>query len=1061
MRQLLVLFVALLLSRGVLANIELQCPCELKAESNVSLTMSFKMAALYDTFTASHVEVSLFFSADDELGDTEFVGVASADWPTTLRQFNDYTLSFPFPAEFFDGVVGQFHAQFLVIDTNNNVRFGFTRKFADPITVDGSLGSSSGVLMYNTAPEITSFTDSGAQVAVPRVYNSSGAAVNQPIHAVLALEDPNTGYMYQLLDQVVSSGLAADGSIAPLVLNASFNLAAFESSFTDLVLYLVTGDLGSTFFYYDAVDLLKVLGNDGALVRRELTSTDVDLFNDDNANGVSDLNEAYFGLTGLVDAGAQDVVTVDILGIASQQLQQASANTYQQRVEYLVDVANQTLSDNGINVAFNLVSLLTGLDVPGAFNVDKLQAMGEDAAFSATVSAYAQSAGADAVVLFDSIDFGDDNCGIAYQTSGSEYHNYLSVPYLQSLALSRTVVDVDLDCDELSFLHEMGHLLGLGHSRRQLDMGINSWAVGYGEDSNFSTVMSYDIAFNNAPKVPVLSSPDRQCSDTSACGVAYTDLLNGADAKYALGQTARYIAALDGGFQPAIALSGLADIEVEVGQVYSEPGFTVFDREDGDLTAALQVTGSVDTAVAGVYEVLYDVVDSQGNTSQAKRVVTVVPAAVSHASAGLAVMQLQDMNGDGIAEVGQFGLLNDGSGMPQLLILDPVTSLVLNTYSWPADWSEPELHRLDDRNNDGFDEVALYGKRVDDGRMQLAVKSGATGAGMGTWSWPDSWIAPAFLELRDLTGDGLHEYAIFGRYRANNVPQLVARDGSSKAEIARYKFTAAWTNEMALQWDDLNNDGIAEVAMYGEHRSNGKTFLYVVDGNTPDLKLSQYNWPAKWSGTSFHLLPDLDGDGIREPAVFGVNLDDGRPQLQIKKGDTKLGVYAIYNWLSTFSEVQFYQLSDQNGDGINDFGVLAYNSANGKRQLMVKNGVDRTVTLASYFWPDNWDSARVTELDDLTGDGLPELGLLGKQRTSGLVQMQVKDRDTRGLMNTYTFSATDMTKATVLNLGDIDGDGTPDIGLYDNASGTGVLEIYSGKDSSVLIKTLNWAASWY
>lgn len=47
------------------------------------------------------------------------------------------------------------------------------------------------------------------------------------------------------------------------------------------------------------------------------------------------------------------------------------------------------------------------------------------------------------------------------------------------------------------------------------------------------------------------------------------------------------------------------------------------DIEDGDITGDIQVSGSVDTAIAGVYTINYSVIDSDGNSDTAKQVILV------------------------------------------------------------------------------------------------------------------------------------------------------------------------------------------------------------------------------------------------------------------------------------------------------------------------------------------------------------------------------------------------------------------------------------------------------
>ena len=52
-------------------------------------------------------------------------------------------------------------------------------------------------------------------------------------------------------------------------------------------------------------------------------------------------------------------------------------------------------------------------------------------------------------------------------------------------------------------------------------------------------------------------------------------------------------------------------------------GITASDKEDGDLTKAIKVTGNVDLSKEGTYTLTYSVTDSAGQTTSAKRVITV------------------------------------------------------------------------------------------------------------------------------------------------------------------------------------------------------------------------------------------------------------------------------------------------------------------------------------------------------------------------------------------------------------------------------------------------------
>ncbi|MSU74741.1 DUF5011 domain-containing protein, partial [Candidatus Kaiserbacteria bacterium] len=78
---------------------------------------------------------------------------------------------------------------------------------------------------------------------------------------------------------------------------------------------------------------------------------------------------------------------------------------------------------------------------------------------------------------------------------------------------------------------------------------------------------------------------------------------------------------------PVISLLGDAALQITVGDVFLDSGATATDSVDGDLTANIVVSGTVDTATEGLYTLTYSVLDAAGNAASVSRVVTVtVPA---------------------------------------------------------------------------------------------------------------------------------------------------------------------------------------------------------------------------------------------------------------------------------------------------------------------------------------------------------------------------------------------------------------------------------------------------
>jgi len=97
---------------------------------------------------------------------------------------------------------------------------------------------------------------------------------------------------------------------------------------------------------------------------------------------------------------------------------------------------------------------------------------------------------------------------------------------------------------------------------------------------------------------------------------------------------------------PVITLIGDAYVTVEEGDDWTDPGAEVTDDEDSDLEYT--VTGEVDTSTAGVYELVYNAEDSDGNQAEpVTRTVEVVYSGKLVVAGTGTVLQLVGLDSDG------------------------------------------------------------------------------------------------------------------------------------------------------------------------------------------------------------------------------------------------------------------------------------------------------------------------------------------------------------------------------------------------------------------------------
>jgi len=103
---------------------------------------------------------------------------------------------------------------------------------------------------------------------------------------------------------------------------------------------------------------------------------------------------------------------------------------------------------------------------------------------------------------------------------------------------------------------------------------------------------------------------------------------------------------------PIITLNGNSPMQITVGDTFTDPGATAVDAVDGDLTAAIAVSGTVDGNRTGSYTLTYEVSDAKGHKVSTTRTVNVVakskPSVPSISLSSNADLAELDINNGGI-----------------------------------------------------------------------------------------------------------------------------------------------------------------------------------------------------------------------------------------------------------------------------------------------------------------------------------------------------------------------------------------------------------------------------
>ena len=488
------------------------------------------------------------------------------------------------------------------------------------------------------------------------------------------------------------------------------------------------------------------------------------------------------------------------------------------RINHLVDVSNQIYADSGVNLSLRLVHSVqvdyeAGYDSETAVNHLTEQS---HPAFS-DIPALRNQYGADLVVLMRP--YSDDGyCGLAW-IGGHATNGDFTDPNEKDYGYSH----VSIDCGTYVLSHELGHNMGLNHSRRQDETGGTfDFALGHGVDNDFVTVMAYTSTFS-ASKMKLFSSPTLNCG-SDACGVDRNSG-EGADAVYTLNVVAPQIA----DYFPS---------EVELVDGWGNQG--KFDS-DGNGTSDIVLHHS-----SGSWNL---------NAMNGAEVTSVLDLPLEEDPAWQGQGR-EDYNGDGMSDI---LMRNRDTGEWRMFILDSnnLKDQAKLTITGNLSWS---VAGNGDFDGDGKGDVLL---RNDDGRWYLYFMNGTNVKSTARPALPDS-LDYSVASTGDFNGDGKTDVLL---RMSDGGWHLYAMDGG---EVTGNNSVSM---KKSLDWQvkgsgDFNGDEVDDLLL---RYKNGSWLVYQFDEfavtTTGFLDVTDdLDWGLASTG-------DFDGDGnsdiLMRSEIFG------------------------------------------------------------------------------------------------------------------------------------------------------------------------------------------------